>query len=830
MKQVNIVASYHCDVVWRRTPAAQLAIRDEQFTAALDALRKYPDFCFEFDQAVLLREYLANHPERLPEMRALVAAGRLDITGGVEAIPDTNLPAGEALVRNILLGRLWFADTLGAVPTVANMDDAFGLNAQLPQIFKQFDYQYFRDARTPGLDRKLAAAGILWEGLDGSRIFYLPSHAQMVWQSHVCNLPIIYHPDQRPAEALREACAKDLPLIYCMYQQEEGIVEDFMIRNVLDFIPPAGTTLRFALARDVLAEAQRQRTNPPVVKGEFNPSQPGTHITRIGLKQTYRQAEWASFAAESLAVFAALTKAAPPAAYPADRLLDLWRKLSYVQFHDSLCGCHADSVFHHVMGYCRDVLASTAQIQTQSFAALNQPHGSTDGLSLFNPLPFTRCEPLVLDLPDGMTLADAAGKPLPAERQGTKTLVLPELPPLGVSRWPLVKATVPARQSKPIPPELRVGPYIITPTATGLKLARPDWNRTLVDGCLPQIRFRKERGTMWDEAFMGMIFTEAAGTQRLVSVEQGPLSTGLLWSGEIYGDPTAAPEPPVWPSRGQHLPAIFADLVHLKWEKELIFYPTLERIDVVIRLDLNGLNTEVMAGFPLLIDLATSKPLYEIPFGVLERRPYYELPFGSPEIAGAPMHLSAEGGKGAWPAQTWVAYGDQHWGMLVANQGTPSHRLMSGLIDIGILRSPTAPSSDYYVPPLAQDNGHHEYRFALQPFQGSVFTGDVYRLGAQLNAPPLVSPGRIDPQAPRMNLALEAPGVSFSAFKRAERGNLYVLRTFETAGQTTRGAVRTNWPITKVYESDLQERPLAPTDLNQLEWRPYEIKTLLLEM
>ncbi|MEI8194771.1 MAG: glycoside hydrolase family 38 C-terminal domain-containing protein, partial [Phycisphaerae bacterium] len=742
-KQVMIVGSYHMDVVWRRTPAAQAAIRDVQFTAALDALRKFPQFCFEFDQAVLIREYLAHHPERLAEMRALIAAGRLDITGGEEAIPDTNIPSGEGLVRNILLGRLWFAETLGAVPTVANMDDAFGLNAQLPQIFKQFGYQYFRDARTPGLDRKLAAQGMLWEGLDGTRIFYFPGSAQMMWQSHVCNLSIIYHPEERPAEALREACAKDLPLIYCAYQQEEGLVDDFMIRAALDYVPPEGVTLRFALAREVLAEAQRRRTDPPVVKGEFNPSQPGTHTTRIGLKQIYRRAEWASFAAESLAVFAALAQAA----YPADRLLDMWRKLSYVQFHDSLCGCHADSVFHHVMGYCRDVLTSAAQIQTQSFHTLTKPGGTTDGLSLFNPLPFPRQEPLALDLPEGMTLTDAAGQPLPAERHGAQTLVLPQLAPLGITRWPLVKAAVPARKlttgGTAVAQELRVGPYVITPTHTGIKLVRPDWNRTLADGCLPEIRFRKERGTMWDEAFMGMVFTEAAGTQRLVSVEQGPLSVRLLWSGEIQGDPTAAPEPPMWPSHGHTHVAIFPDMESLKWEKELIFYPALERIDATVRLDFTGRNTQVVVAFPLPIDLASSKPIYEIPFGAMERRPYYELPFGSPEIKGAPMHLAAEGGKGAWPAQTWVAYGDKEWGMLVANQGTPSHRLMSGVIEIAVLRSPTAPSSDYYVPPLAMDNGKHEYHFALQPYQGNVFTGDTYRLGAQLNAPPLVSRGQL---------------------------------------------------------------------------------------
>ena len=66
-------------------------------------------------------------------MRRFVREGRLDITGGEETIPDTNMVTGEGLVRNIFLGRLWFEETLGVRPVVANMDDAFGLTPQLPR-------------------------------------------------------------------------------------------------------------------------------------------------------------------------------------------------------------------------------------------------------------------------------------------------------------------------------------------------------------------------------------------------------------------------------------------------------------------------------------------------------------------------------------------------------------------------------------------------------------------------------------------------------------------------------------------------------------------------
>jgi len=130
-KLVLIVPSYHMDIVWRRPPEEQVALREQQLDAALDLLAKRPEFCFEFDQAIIIREYLERNPRRLKEIRRYVQEGRVEITGGGESIPDNNLVSGEGLVRNLLYGRLWFEETLGATPTVANYDDAFGQTFQL---------------------------------------------------------------------------------------------------------------------------------------------------------------------------------------------------------------------------------------------------------------------------------------------------------------------------------------------------------------------------------------------------------------------------------------------------------------------------------------------------------------------------------------------------------------------------------------------------------------------------------------------------------------------------------------------------------------------------
>jgi len=827
-KTVMVAGQFHCDVVWRRPPEVQTAIRDRQFTSALDMLAKCPEFRFEFDQAAIVREYLEAHPERLEAMRQFIDEGRLDITGGEEAIPDTNMVTGEGFVRNFLLGRLWFEDTLGVRPVVANLDDAFGMTPQLPQIFLGLGFRYFRAGRTPGLDPELARKGIRWEGLDGSRLFCLSSHAGIETTQHVCNVPVVYTPAERARYSLGQAMAVDLPVVYCGYCSEEGLVADEDVRLVLEMPRPRGTEMRFATVREIFEATRHWERTAPVVRGEFNPSEAATTITRIPLKLAYRQAEWAAITAEAAAACAALQGRA----YPHARLTDAWRKLAYVQFHDALCGCHIDPVNRRLMGYCRQVSRTAQTVGDRSLKAMAPRRGRKAGVVVFNPLLASRQETLEADLPAGTSLAGPDGKPLPAERRGNRTAVLVDLPPMSTSCLHRVKAPAPKPQQRRGAAVhgrgFRVGPYRVTARHEGVAIEHVAWRRRLVSGSLPQVRFRHDDGTLWTEHFQGRMFTDESGTQKLVRREDGPLTVRLVWEGEVRGDPAADPAVPDW-FAPDGKPPVFSDLKRLTWEKELVFHRHCARIDATVRIDFRGKNTEILIGFPLELDLSRSRAVYEVPFGATRRRPYFEVPAASPEREGAPHHLADFSGRGAWPALGWVAYGDHRWGMLLANRGTPSHRLMNGMIEVGVLRSPTAGTS-FTVPESAHENGRHTFEFALAPFRQDHRRGRVYELGARFNAPPLVCaaklPDTLDP--PRSLCELTARGVAFSALKRAERADGFVLRSFETEGRPAKGRLRTAFPLAAVHEVNLLEEPAGEVDPKRLSWRPFEIKSLLL--
>ena len=65
--------------------------------------------------------------------------------------------------------------------------------------------------------------------------------------------------------------------------------------------------------------------------------------------------------------------------------------------------------------------------------------------------------------------------------------------------------------------------------------------------------------------------------------------------------------------------------------------------------------------------------------------------------------------------------------------------------------------------------------------------------------------------------------------KRAERVHGVVLRLYESLGRPTTTALRVDLPHRTARETDLLERPSGEADLGRLVFRPFEIKTILLE-
>src|SRR5207244_12038277 len=88
-------------------------------------------------------------PERESDVRALVKTGRLQV-GPWYVLADEQIPSGEALVRNLLLGAA-DAERWGGRLDVLYSPDAFGHPAAWPTLAREFGIRF----------------GVVWRGLGG---------------------------------------------------------------------------------------------------------------------------------------------------------------------------------------------------------------------------------------------------------------------------------------------------------------------------------------------------------------------------------------------------------------------------------------------------------------------------------------------------------------------------------------------------------------------------------------------------------------------------------------------------------------------------------------
>ena len=90
--------------------------------------------------------------------------------------PDLNMPDGESLVRQLLIGKRTYKDLYGVDVRIGWNPDSFGYNWQLPQIYKKSGVDYFVTQKMAWNDtNKLPFKLFWWESPDGSKVLtYFP--------------------------------------------------------------------------------------------------------------------------------------------------------------------------------------------------------------------------------------------------------------------------------------------------------------------------------------------------------------------------------------------------------------------------------------------------------------------------------------------------------------------------------------------------------------------------------------------------------------------------------------------------------------------------------
>ena len=170
------VGHAHIDTawVWPMAETRRKLVR----TAAnqLELIDRYPGYRYAASSAQHYAWLEEDDPELFSRVLEAVAAGRWEVVGGSWVEPDCNLPDGESLIRQLLVGQRWFEGHFGRRCTIYWSPDTFGHNGQMPQILRQCGIERFMTQKLSWNQfTRPPHDSFRWRGIDGSEVLaHLP--------------------------------------------------------------------------------------------------------------------------------------------------------------------------------------------------------------------------------------------------------------------------------------------------------------------------------------------------------------------------------------------------------------------------------------------------------------------------------------------------------------------------------------------------------------------------------------------------------------------------------------------------------------------------------
>jgi alpha-mannosidase len=166
----------HIDAAWLWPWTETVDVVKRTFSTALQLMYEYPGYTYT-QSAAAYNEWMADkYPDMNAEIAQRIKEGRWEIVGGMWVEPDLNMPDGESLVRQLLVGKRWYKQAYGVDVRIGWNPDSFGYTWQLPQIYKKSGIDYFVTQKMTWNDtNQLPFKLFWWESPDGSKVLaYFP--------------------------------------------------------------------------------------------------------------------------------------------------------------------------------------------------------------------------------------------------------------------------------------------------------------------------------------------------------------------------------------------------------------------------------------------------------------------------------------------------------------------------------------------------------------------------------------------------------------------------------------------------------------------------------
>ena len=257
------------------------------------------------EQVAHFRTLAQKRPDLIARLRHYLQEGRLEFAGGLASTLETNGPSGESFVRNQLLGLRFIRETFGVPVRIGYLIDTFGVNAQVPQILRQFNMTRLLANRFGAVQNKDVFVA---KGLDGTRVLVAgrDSGAPFVaWERVFFG----FVQENKNIKALFDraaATAGDGPLLVMPYTEYDGIASSYTDRLVTEHNAREGGWA-FATLSQFFDALPGPDAGWPEISADLNAEFTGTFGLRVAIRCLHRRAETSLLGAEKWAAGGALS-------------------------------------------------------------------------------------------------------------------------------------------------------------------------------------------------------------------------------------------------------------------------------------------------------------------------------------------------------------------------------------------------------------------------------------------------------------------------------------------------------------------------------------------
>jgi len=764
-------------------------------------LKQYPDYIFNFEGGIKYKWMKEYYPDKFEKVKEYVRQGRWHVSGSSWDATDTNIPSPESFFRSILLGQEFYQKEFGVQSTDIFLPDCFGFGFTLPTIASHcgligFSTQklqwrhnsFYKNTR----NGKFPFYTGLWKGIDGSQIM-----AALNCQNYVQEWNGQDISNDNEIRELADGSTNKMGNKYYGTGDQGGSPTIKSVISVEKGIKGNGDIQIISATSDQLFKEYlpfKNHPELPVFEGELLMDIHGTgcYTSQAAMKRFNRRNEQLAVASEKAAVAANYLAGS---IYPSDEIDESWKRFIWHQFHDDLTGTSIPKAY--TFSWNDELISQScfADIITSSVGRVaKEMNTNTTGtpIVVYNPLS-TAHKGLVracISVPQscqGIRVFDPNGKEVNAQlfknKNGNAEVVFcAEVVPMGYAVYDVrTNKTQKVSQLKVTANTLENRIYKIVLNSNGdiSSLIDKRNNKELVqEGKTFRLAlFTKNESFEWPawEIAKNTIDATPIPVTDSVSIsiaENGPACASLRVK-RSYGD------------------------------SKFIQYISLtdgaadDRVDIVNEIDWRTTDALLKAEFPMTV--SNPKATYDLGLGFIKR--------------GNNTQTSYETYAQQWADIT----GDEGYGISIMNDCKYGwDKPADNTLRLTLLHTPK--TSDRYTYQSRQDFGHHTFTYSIVGHEGQPQLASILSKSEELNNPLMAF------ETPRHKGALgrefsfvklSTPQIILKVVKKAQNGDKYILRFYETQGKEAKN-VTVEFPteIVSAVETNGVENEIGKATFN----------------